>query len=61
MSQSYNVVLQCNGNPCATQTRTVVCGDEAQTCDLSRKPVESRPCSNITCGTWQTGRWSDVS
>ncbi|KAL8565304.1 hypothetical protein ACOMHN_001202 [Nucella lapillus] len=52
---------QCNGNPCATQTRSVVCSDVTEPCDPFTRPVTSRPCSNLTCGTWETSDWSSCT
>ncbi|KAK7115625.1 hypothetical protein V1264_001461 [Littorina saxatilis] len=49
---------QCNGNPCAIQTRPAVCSDVTEGCDPFTRPVTSRPCSNITCGDWKTEEWS---
>jgi len=51
----------CEAEPCGTQTRPVVCTDPLGNCDLASIPPVERRCSNVTCGTWNTGQWSMVS
>ncbi|PVD19867.1 hypothetical protein C0Q70_20360 [Pomacea canaliculata] len=48
----------CNGNPCAKQTRAVLCSDVTLGCSPFTRPASSQPCSNVTCGTWRTEEWS---
>ncbi|XP_074650847.1 A disintegrin and metalloproteinase with thrombospondin motifs 6-like [Tubulanus polymorphus] len=51
----------CHGDPCGTMTRDVYCSDPDSGCDIYTKPMESKQCSNITCGIWKIGHWSTCS
>ena len=53
---------KCGTDPCEVQRRPVYCllpGGAG--CDPESKPVGFRQCSNITCGHWVVGDWSQVN
>ncbi|CAG0923118.1 unnamed protein product [Notodromas monacha] len=48
----------CTGDPCDVQTREVTCTRKSPPCDEQEKPLESRTCGEIQCGSWEIDEWS---